>query len=61
MDKVNRKHQQQLRERLMEVSVKEQLETEKAKQKKNKVKYRYLMTGFYIGFLLASLIIYFTS
>ncbi len=61
MDAINRKHQTRLKKRLMGTSIQQQLEKEKAKQSRNKENYRHLMTGFYIGFAMASLIIYFVS
>jgi len=61
MEAINRKYQQQLKERLMGDSIKTQLEKEKAKQERHKREYRKLMTGFYIGFAMASLIFYFIA
>jgi hypothetical protein len=61
MDAINRKYQTQLKQRLMGHTIQQQLEKEKAKQSRNKENYRYLMAGFYIGFAMASLIIYFAS
>jgi hypothetical protein len=61
MDAINRKYQTQLKERLMGSTIQQQLEKEKAKKSRSKRDYRKLMTGFYIGFAMASLIFYFTS
>lgn len=58
MDAINRKYQTQLKQRLMGDSIKTQLEKEKDKKSRSKRDYRKLMTGFYIGFAMASVIFY---